>query len=107
MDKTNRNIFISSKSNSNWIIEKHINYVEIKSISNQYLYYDEEANEIIVSENQRTRWGLTDMGGLKFFIQPCNDKKLYLSIFGSEIKLLQYNPDLMQTIFQKWVLNGW
>lgn len=106
-DMTNEQTYISSNNKTNWIIEKHTNYVEIRTINNHYLYIDKVNNEIKVSENQKARWKITDMGGWQFFLQPFDDKNLYLSVFGSEVKLLQYNPDLMLSIHQKWFFNGW
>lgn len=107
LDISTRQTYISSKNNAKWIIDQYADYVEIKSINNQYLYFDKEEKAIIASENQKARWKLTDLGGLQYFIQPYDDKELYLSLYGSEIRLLPYNPDLMQAIYQKWILNGW
>lgn len=99
--------YISSKSNTKWVIDKYADYVEIKSVDNQYLYFDKDENAIIAFENKKTRWKLSDLGGLYSYIQLYDDKELYLSLYGSEIKLLPYNPDLMKAIYQKWILNGW
>lgn len=107
LDISTGQTYISSKNNAKWIIDKYADYVEIKSINNQYLYFDKEEKAIIASDNQKARWKLTDLGGLQYFIQPYDDKKLYLSLYGSEIRVLPYNPDLMQAIYQKWILNGW
>lgn len=107
LDISTGQTYISSKNNTKWIIDKYANYVEIKSINNQYLYFDKEKKAIITSDNQKTRWKLTDWGGLQYYIQPYDDKELYLSLYGSEVKVLPYNPDLMKTIYQKWILNGW
>lgn len=107
LDISTGQTYISSKNNAKWIIDKYADYVEIKSINNQYLYFDKEEKAIIASDNQKTRWKLTDLGGLQYFIQPYDDKELYLSLYGSEIRVLPYSPDLMQAIYQKWILNGW
>ena len=107
LDISTGQTYISSKNNAKWIIDKYADYVEIKSINNQYLYFDKEEKAIIASDNQKARWKLTDLGGLQYFIQPYDDKELYLSLYGSEIRVLPYNPDLMQAIYQKWILNGW
>lgn len=106
-DITDSQTYISSQNNSKWIIEKYPGYVEIKNMRKQYLYYSKIDNEVRVSDNQKTKWKLTELGGLTFYIQPADEKGLYLSVYGSEIKLLPYNPDLTQTIYQKWILNGW
>ncbi|MGQ9620336.1 MAG: hypothetical protein ACUVTX_05055 [Bacteroidales bacterium] len=95
LDISTGQTYISSKNNTKWIIDKFDDYVEIKSINNQYLHFDKKEKAIIASDNQKARWKLTDLGGLQYFIQPYDDKELYLSLYGSEIRLLPYNLDLM------------
>lgn len=99
--------YINSKNNTNWIIDSFDDYVEIRTTNNQYLQFNEEGIAVIASYNQKAKWKLTDLGGLQYFIQPYGDKDLYLSLYGSEIRLLPYNPDLMKAIYQKWISNRW
>lgn len=106
-ENTGQTVFISSEMLSKWIIPEKNGCVSIQHADKRYLNYQKENKEIVLSTEKKTDWKFTSMGGLRFFIQPCDDHTRYLSIFGSEIKLLPYNADLRQSIYQQWTLNEW